>query len=927
MAVFMDGLLKMSMRGIVIILIVMVFRFLLNKLRVGHRYIVGSWAMVFLFFIIPWKVSLPMGFWGNTAVLDEMWIGAERGMTEDFSGLGNGSGHGNEEDIAGKTDGGNVYGAGSHADDMADSDTGDPMGNVGNKGTQVGMADMGADNSNSTIVDYPATQPYGIAGVAATAPDALDHGDGAAPDGAWKDRLSHEKNMGILACLWLAGLCACIGHMLYSYLALKRKLVLSIPYRDNILWAENIDMPIVFGLIRPKVYLPFSLEDENLSYVILHEEMHVRRKDGLLKMAAYAICLVHWFNPFIWIAYSLLGSDLEKACDEEVIRDLGKENRKEYAYALIHVANRGRKKKRKVFVAPIGFAEGSLKSRVKNVMRYKYTLPGLGAAAIVVIVALSALFMTEAEGPAETLMGQNGDPEASGGAEGNGEQGHQAENGLDENGEQGYQAENAPSGNEKQENTDAADNAEDLPAFFVQDIDSLAVKEPFSIEDCYITNLWIVDEHYYIDEDGVFWGTGRNDYGQLGTGTYGFEEYHEEPVKIAEHVVSMDVSENSYFCIYLTDTGELYGVGSNCGGILLGKGSEVPRYSVENYQKVTKPVLLMTDVAYARAGRENIVALKTDGSAYWWGQYSSTTLSHVPYFEDFWSLDEDVVNPAKMYASEPRKIMDDCVYIATGTHTGAAINEAGELYAWGLNLFGQCGVPVTEDDYIREPVKVMDDVKMVWMESIAFNDSDAKPYWRARESSRYTYHVFLLTQDNTLMAAGLDLGDKEKVTELTGDLPETHTHQYGDTFVPIRVVTYSSERNLQALRGLEFGMSMEETEKILNAAGQSVFEPRSDMEGACLCAEHSQYMCFFDDQHRLESILIQEGGSRDGRFTLDMPFSELRDLVEGAGGELTEGFVERFNDTFYIYEDMEQHIKYGFSVYEDTLSTVWESAI
>ncbi|MCM1541039.1 MAG: hypothetical protein NC121_07245 [Blautia sp.] len=922
MAVFMNGLLKMSVRGIVIVLIVTAFRFLLKKLGVGHRYIVGLWVMAFLFFIIPWKVSLPMGFWGNVTVPGGIWAGAEN-----LPGVNNGSGYDYMEDIDGKTDGGNIYGAAGHAGDMADPDTGNSMANTGNKGIQVGMAGMGADDGNGVIAGDPAMQPNGIAGAGAAASVASDHRDGAVPDEAWKDSLSHAKVMGILACVWLAGLCACVGHMLYSCLMLKRKLALSIPYRDHIRWAETIDTPMVFGLIRPKVYLPFSLEDENLSYVIRHEEMHVRRKDGLLKMAAYVICLVHWFNPFIWIAYLLLGSDLEKACDEEVIQNLAKEDRKEYAYALVHVANRGRKKKRKVFVAPIGFAEGSLKSRVKNVMRYKYTLPGLGAVAIVVTIALAVLFMTEAEEPAESLMGQSGAPAVSGGTEGNGEQGHWAENGSGENGEQGYQAENAPSGNEEQENADAADNAEDIPAFFVQDIDSLAVKEPFSIEDCYITNLWIADRHYYIDEDGVFWGTGRNDYGQLGTGTYGFEEYHEEPVKIAEHVVSMDVSENSYFCIYLTDTGELYGVGSNCGGILLGKGSEVTQYSVGNYQKVTKPVLLMTDVAYARAGRENIVALKTDGSAYWWGEYSSTTLSHVPYFEDFWSLDEDVVNPAKMYASEPRKIMDDCVYIATGTHTGAAINEAGELYAWGLNLFGQCGVPVTEDDYIREPVKVMDDVKMVWMESIAFNDSDTKPYWRARESSRYTYNVFLLTQDNTLMAAGLDLGDKEKVTELTGDLPETHTHQYGDTFVPIRVVTYSSDRNLRALRELEFGMSMEETEQVLNAAGQSVFEPRSDMEGACLCAEHSQYMCIFDDQHRLESILIQESGSRDGRFRIDMPFSELRDIVEGAGGKLTEEFVERFDDTFYIYEDAEQHIKYGFSVYEDTLSTVWESAI
>ena len=97
----------------------------------------------------------------------------------------------------------------------------------------------------------------------------------------------------------------------------------------------NIDTPMVFGLIRPQIYLPISMESEDLSYVVIaHEKMHIKRKEGLFKMSAYAVCLIHWFNPFIWMAYFLFGSDMEKACDEEVIGTMSREKRKEYAYAL-----------------------------------------------------------------------------------------------------------------------------------------------------------------------------------------------------------------------------------------------------------------------------------------------------------------------------------------------------------------------------------------------------------------------------------------------------------------------------------------------------------------------------------------------------------------------------------------------------------------
>ncbi|MDE5598536.1 MAG: hypothetical protein K2J04_12010, partial [Lachnospiraceae bacterium] len=367
-------------------------------------------------------------------------------------------------------------------------------------------------------------------------------------------------------------------------------------------------------------------------------------------------------------------------------------------------------------------------------------------------------------------------------------------------------------GESSDENDDVVtgEETEKLPVFYVEDLNTLQIGESFSLEDYYITNRYTFSNHYYIDENKVLWGTGKNEFGQLGTGTYDMEEYYEEPVKIAENVISVDASWNGYFCIYLTEGGELYGVGTNYSEVLLGEGSESQVYSHYDFQKVTEPVLLMTDVAYARAGRECIVALQNNRTAYWWGQYAPWThTSASSNYEEHWKLEEDASNPMKMLATQPVKIMDNCRYITTGTFTGAAISESGELYTWGFNVFGQCGTPVTGDDFVRTPVKVIDNVKMVWPERIIIGDPISRSSEFGRWETDYMYNTFVLTEDNSLLAVGLDIGAQEKVTRVNGDIEETQTNRYSDDFVPIKAVEYSVDNNMAILRKLEFGMSIE----------------------------------------------------------------------------------------------------------------------
>ena len=274
--------------------------------------------------------------------------------------------------------------------------------------------------------------------------------------------------------------------------------------------------------------------------------------------------------------------------------------------------------------------------------------------------------------------------------------------------------------------------------------------------------------------------------------------------------------------------------------------------------------------------------------------------------------------------------MDHCRYITTGTFTGAAISDLGELYTWGFNVFGQCGTPVTGDDFVRTPVKVMDNVKMVWQERIFFSDPINRSSEYGRWEASYGYNTFVLTEDSSLFAVGLNMGDKEKVTQVNGDLVETRSNRYNDNFVPIQVVEYSGNSNLAVLSNLVFGMSIEEVRKILSNAGLQTFQVDESVynEGYTvgLSALHSQYHCYFNSQKKLARIAIQEGGSRDGRFAVGMSLSDLEKAVEEAGGTLSKSENDYIWD-IWVYQDQEQQIRYEFSVYEGSVSALDEIVI
>ena len=174
--------------------------------------------------------------------------------------------------------------------------------------------------------------------------------------------------------LWAAGVgvMACSG--LASGLRLRRRAACSMQLKGNVYLADHIASPFVLGLVRPKIYLPAGLGEQEMGYIILHEQRHISRRDYLVKILAFLALCLHWFNPLAWLSFCLAGKDMEMSCDEAVIRSMGDGIRAEYAESLLHfTVGKG-----KLAGMPLAFGEGDAKSRIKNIMEKKKPAAGGG---------------------------------------------------------------------------------------------------------------------------------------------------------------------------------------------------------------------------------------------------------------------------------------------------------------------------------------------------------------------------------------------------------------------------------------------------------------------------------------------------------------------------------------------------------------------
>ena len=195
----------------------------------------------------------------------------------------------------------------------------------------------------------------------------------------------------VLTVIWLWGVAALFLYSAVSYRRLRRRVCEAVILRDNIYQSENVCSPFVLGIIRPKIYLPYSVDSGALAYVIAHEQTHIRRRDHWWKPLAFLLLTVHWFNPLLWLGYILLCRDIELACDERVIREMGNEQRADYTQALVSCSV----SRRSIAACPLAFGEVGVKTRVKSVMNYKKPAFWIILASALICAAAAVCFLTD----------------------------------------------------------------------------------------------------------------------------------------------------------------------------------------------------------------------------------------------------------------------------------------------------------------------------------------------------------------------------------------------------------------------------------------------------------------------------------------------------------------------------------------------------
>ena len=202
----------------------------------------------------------------------------------------------------------------------------------------------------------------------------------------------------IAAALWMLGAAAMLLWALVSWLRLRKRVREAVRLEGNVYECE-IASPFVLGLFRPRIYLPFSLENGERELVLAHECAHITAGDHIIKPLGWLLLAAHWYNPLVWLAYALFCRDIELACDERVVRGLSLSDRADYSQALLDLSRpRGG-----VRACPLAFGESSVKGRVKSVLSYKKPAFWLVLLAVVVCVGAAVCFLTDPKEEAEPV--------------------------------------------------------------------------------------------------------------------------------------------------------------------------------------------------------------------------------------------------------------------------------------------------------------------------------------------------------------------------------------------------------------------------------------------------------------------------------------------------------------------------------------------
>ncbi|GAB6109381.1 hypothetical protein JCM19376_33370 [Fusibacter bizertensis] len=194
----------------------------------------------------------------------------------------------------------------------------------------------------------------------------------------------------LILLIWMIGVVTLWGYYGYKTFVIKKRLATAKPMGNNVYLSDRIETPFVFGLFSPRIILPEYINEDEKTYILAHERIHIKRFDSIWRVLAFIALSIHWFNPLVWISYFLSAKDMERSCDEAVIRIMGSEVKKAYSTSLLKLSA----EKSAFIISPVAFGESDTKGRIKNILQYKKPSFWIGVLGIVLIISLTIMLLT-----------------------------------------------------------------------------------------------------------------------------------------------------------------------------------------------------------------------------------------------------------------------------------------------------------------------------------------------------------------------------------------------------------------------------------------------------------------------------------------------------------------------------------------------------
>jgi len=201
----------------------------------------------------------------------------------------------------------------------------------------------------------------------------------------------------ILSVAWVTVMAGILLYCVISYIVLKHRIRTAIQYEDGVMESEHISGAFLLGYLKPRIYLPTGLKEQDRTFILAHERIHIQRLDHWWKLLGVLCVALHWYNPLVWIGYALLCRDIEITCDERVIRSMDVQERKAYSQALLN----SEKRRFGILECPVAFGEVDLKQRIRNVLAYHPYGYWLTAFAVALVVFVAFCFLTSPAAKAE----------------------------------------------------------------------------------------------------------------------------------------------------------------------------------------------------------------------------------------------------------------------------------------------------------------------------------------------------------------------------------------------------------------------------------------------------------------------------------------------------------------------------------------------